>query len=98
MGVVSGIVGLCAWKAGDSMNMVGAALSSSSPASTVFALIDPRRGLNGTIPEEGLAAARVFLFAGACVSAVVYAAIVVALRAQMERTFDFTTRKLAGTT
>ncbi|MCH7962061.1 MAG: ABC transporter permease subunit [Planctomycetes bacterium] len=98
VGVVSGIVGLCAWKASDSLNMVGAALSSSSPASTVFALIDPRRGLNGTIPEEGLTAARVFLFAGACVSAVVYAAIVVALRAQMERTFDFTTRKLAGTT
>ena len=98
VGVISGIVGLCAFNAGGSMNMLGPILSASSPASAVFSLVNPREGLGTTINESGLVEARVAFFIGACISAAIYVAIVAALRQNMIQTFDNTTRKLAGTT
>ena len=95
-GVVSGIIGLCAWKSGADIAVLGAALSALSPATLVFACIEPGSALTDTIDSAGLPQARVALVVGSAIAAAVYAAIVYGVHASMVKNFDFTVRKLSG--
>ena len=95
-GVISGVIGLCAWKSGTGIAILGAVLSAFSPATLVYACINPDSALYETIDQTGLTQARVALVIGAAVGAAVYAAIVYGVHASMVKNFDFTVRKLAG--
>lgn len=96
VGVVSGVVGLCAWKSGSGIAVLGASLSAISPATLVFACIQPGSALEETITSAGLAQARIALVIGAAVAAAAYIGVVYAVHASMVKSFDFTVRKLAG--
>jgi ABC-2 type transport system permease protein len=97
-GVISGIIGLCAWKSGADIAILGAVLSALSPATLVFACINPDSALYETISQSGggLSQARVALVIGAAIAAAIYAAIVYGIHASMVKNFDFIVRKLAG--
>ncbi|MEM1330385.1 MAG: hypothetical protein AAGG07_07475 [Planctomycetota bacterium] len=112
VGVVAGIagtVGLCGWRSAAELTLVGPAIGGLSPSSVVFASIDPVDAMLGTLspqsgtgtsrvsPQDALPTARLSLLIGSAVSALLYAGIVLALRASMVRSFDVTVRKLAGT-
>lgn len=98
-GIVSGVVGLCGWKAGSGMQYAGPALAAMSPASLLWCLVEPGEAMSDTISQSGgtLDAARLSLFIGALALAMpVYLAIVYGIHAHMVRNFDMTVRKLAG--
>lgn len=95
-GVISGIIGLCAWKSGADIAILGATLSALSPATLVFACINPGSALYETIDQAGLPQARIALIVGSAIAAAIYAAIVYGVHASMVKNFDFTVRKLAG--
>ncbi|MBC7833687.1 MAG: ABC transporter permease subunit [Phycisphaerales bacterium] len=96
-GTVAGIVGLCAWNAGSELPMVGPAAAALSPATSIFALVEPESALTKTIDESGVQTARFSLIVGAMVSAAAHAALVYGVHANMVRAFDMTVRRLAGT-
>lgn len=96
VGVVAGIVGLCGYKSGTQLPVLGPAVAALSPATTVWALVEPEAALEKTLSGSGPGAARAGLFIGSLAAAGVYAAAVYGLHASMVRTFDFTVRKLAG--
>ncbi|MHC5005018.1 MAG: hypothetical protein ACYTJ0_18065 [Planctomycetota bacterium] len=94
--VVVGVLSLCAVPAGTSMTVLGSAFVTVSPINLLLALVYPAR----TIPSAlvtGIPAARLSLLIGAVVTAVVYAALVYGMHANMKRTFMMTVRRLAGT-
>lgn len=95
-GVISGIIGLCAWKSGADIAILGATLSALSPATLIFACIEPGSALYETIDQAGLPQARIALIVGSAIAAAIYAAIVYGVHASMVKNFDFTVRKLAG--
>ncbi len=97
-GIVSGVVGLCGYKAGSGMQYAGPALASMSPASLMWCLVESGDGMADTISNSGgtLDMARVSLFVGALLAAPAYLAIVYGIHAHMVRNFDMTVRKLAG--
>ncbi|MCB9845933.1 MAG: ABC transporter permease subunit [Phycisphaeraceae bacterium] len=98
-GVVAGIagtIGLCGWKAGADIQAIGPALAALSPASAIYAMIEPAYGMERTLSESGLGQARVTLAVGAVVAAGVYIGAVHAINAALVRNFDMTVRKLAG--
>jgi len=95
-GVVSGVVGVCAWRSGTDVPMLGAVLAAFSPATLIFASIEPTSAMYETVSSSGLTEARVALVIGAAVAAAVYAGIVYGVHASMVKNFDFTVRKLAG--
>lgn len=97
VGAAAGTVGLCAFQAGSELPLLGPAVAALSPAAAVFALIYPEEALAATLNESGPATARFGLLVGSFVAALVYAAVVYGIHANMVRTFDFTVRKLAGT-
>jgi len=98
VGVVSGIVGLCAWKSGEEISTVGPVLAGLSPGSVLFASAHPVDAMMGSIGgQSDLVAARIALLVGCAVSAGVYGAVVWGVHASMVRGFDMTVRKLAGT-
>jgi hypothetical protein len=95
--LISGIVGLCGWKAGEGLPFLGPVLASLSPASVLYTLVHPAEAMEGTVRRTGeLVGARSALFVGALVSAAVYLFVVYGLHASMVRNFDMTVRKLAG--
>jgi ABC-type transport system involved in multi-copper enzyme maturation permease subunit len=98
VGVVAGIVGLCGWNSGQTLPWVGPALCAMSPASLLYALVDPARGVHDTIKELGgnLAGARVSLLIGSWIGAAIYVVIVYGIHANMVKNFDTTVRRLAG--
>ncbi len=98
VGAASGLIGLCGWKSGSDFAYVGPALAAFSPASLVYALVDPANAAADTVTgsDGDLAATRVSLLVGACLWAAVYVAIVYGVHARMVRTFDMTVRRLAG--
>lgn len=97
VGVVAGMLGLCGWQGGRDLSMIGPALSALSPASLIFALVEPRDAMMETIINtNSLTTARLVLAIGCGFAALVYSAIVYAVHAGMVRTFDMTVRKLAG--
>lgn len=98
VGVVSGVVGLCAWQSGAGVPVLGPVMSGLSPASVVLAVVHPAEAMRDTVGREaGLASARLALAIGCVVSGLIYLAVVYGLHANMVRTFDATVRKLAGT-
>ena len=99
VGVVGGIVGLCGFNAGNSLAVLGPSLASTTPITVLYAVVLPEDAMAETIQQttNGLPAARVSLAIGAAIAAAVYFGIVLGIRAAMVRGFDFTVRKLAGT-
>jgi hypothetical protein len=96
VGLIAGVVGLCAYSASDQIPVAGPALSALNPVNLVFALVSPLNAFAATVEGSGLGTARVAFAFGAGLSVVINAALVFSLRAAMVRTFDQTTRKLAG--
>lgn len=98
VGVIAGVLGLCAWKSGTGVPMLGAVIAASSPATLIFAAIEPTEALYETVNSTGggLASARVALVIGAAVAAAGYVAVVYGIHASMVKNFDFIVRKLAG--
>lgn len=98
VGVIAGIVGLCGFNAGASIEHVGPALAATSPATVMYAVVNPGASLSSTVKSSGggLDTARTSLAIGAVISCGVYTAIVLGIHASMVRTFDATVRRLAG--
>jgi ABC-type transport system involved in multi-copper enzyme maturation permease subunit len=99
--ISAGIMGMCGWASAADMPVIGPALATLSPASLIDAMISPVERLDETVNEtggNGLSVARTAMAIGAIVSAGIYIAIVYGVLTAMVRNFDFTVRKLAGTT
>ena len=96
VGVISGIVGLCAWKSGSGISVLGPVLSAFSPATLIFSCIKPGNALFETIDNSNLGSARVSLISGSAIAAAVYIGVVFGIHASMVKNFDMTVRKLAG--
>lgn len=98
VGVVGAVVGGCGWQAAQSIPFLGPALAAMNPVTTLFALVDPATAFRGPLDNNpDLVSVRTSLAIGAVAGLGIYVAIILALRASMVRTFDMTTRKLAGT-
>jgi ABC-type transport system involved in multi-copper enzyme maturation permease subunit len=95
--VISGVVGLCGWRAAADVPYLGPFLAALSPASLIYTLIHPASGMDKTIVETGLTGARVSLWIGSAIAAAIYLVVVYGIHANMVKNFDFTVRKLAGT-
>lgn len=97
VGVVAGVVSLCGWQMGASVQAgIGPAICALSPASLLFALVDPASGAASTVASQGLGVARVGLTVGALAAAGIYSGVVYGMHASMVRRFDTTVRQLAG--
>src|SRR5690606_41056285 len=102
VGVVGGIVGLCAYNAVVDIPILGPILGALSPLTAAWAAVHAAEAMNSTVfstqatPAGGLVSARLALVAGSAVAAGVYVAVVYGVHANMVRTFDMTVRKLAG--
>jgi ABC-type transport system involved in multi-copper enzyme maturation permease subunit len=98
VGAISGVIGFCAFQAGETFDYVGPVIVSLSPGSLMYASIMPEDGLYGTVKSTGdLTAARVGLSMGAIIAAALMMAVVYGFRASLTHNFDMTVRKLAGT-
>ncbi|MFU8829017.1 MAG: ABC transporter permease subunit [Phycisphaerales bacterium] len=98
VGMTGGIVGTCAWQAGTGISTVGPFLSAWTPPSLAYASLNPLDALEASIRDPGdLGRARAGLIIGCVVATGAYALIVLAMKASMVKTFDSTTRRLAGT-
>ena len=97
VGAVSGVLGLCAWQAGGTLEILGPMLAGLSPATALFAMTDVGVGAEATIDTHGLETARLTLGAGVALGAIFYSVVVYAMRSSMIRRFDQTVRRLAGT-
>lgn len=97
-GVVGGIVGMCGWRSGADMETLGPVFAGLSPATAVYALIDPYNAMTSTVlGRSGTFEARLALGIGAAIGAVVFIGVVYGLHASMVKGFDTSMRKLAGT-
>ncbi|MBL4592119.1 MAG: ABC transporter permease subunit [Phycisphaerales bacterium] len=98
VGIASGILGLCGWASGSDMPTIGPALVTLSPASLLDATIVPVTRLQETVDSGrgGLNAARIAMAIGSVLAAAIYIGIVYGVRSALTRNFDFTVRKLAG--
>lgn len=97
VGVTTGVVGLCGWHAGTDVKFVGPALAALSPATALRAMVSPDNALTETLMSDASGvSARVSLGLGCILSAILHAAAVYGIRANMTRTFDMTVRRLAG--
>lgn len=97
IGLVGGTIGLCGWKAGGELPVVGPVLTALNPVTLVYGNIHPGVAMEETVSDQGVATARASLATGAVVSMIVYVGVILALRAGMVRNFDMTVRRLAGT-
>lgn len=97
VGVISGVVGLCAWNASGAIPWLGPVLGALSPASLLWACVRPFDGLTETLgrSNEGIDA-RIALAIGCAVSALIWAGVCYGIHSNMVRTFDMTVRRLAG--
>jgi ABC-type transport system involved in multi-copper enzyme maturation permease subunit len=97
VGAIAGVAGLCGWNAASGIPVLGPVIACLSPASALFSMLYPEDALAQTISSTGgIGSARVALFVGALVSAIVHAGICYGIHNHMVRTFDMTVRKLAG--
>jgi len=99
VGIVSGIVGLCGWQAGISIQFLGPALSAFTPLTVLQSSIQTAAAFANSrlASQEDLTVARISLATGAALAALIYTLVVLGIRANLVKTFDMTTRKLAGT-
>jgi len=98
VGVGAGLFGLCAWKAGESINLLGPMLTSMTPATSLYAMLYPGAAMIEAVSPtgSGLATARICAAVGAVLAAALYLVVVYGVHANMVRTFDVTVRRLAG--
>ena len=99
VGVIAGVVGLCAWQAAADLATLGPVVGGLSPIAAAHAVIAPESAMAATVVRAGgggLASARISLLLGAAIAAGLHIVIVYAIHASMTRSFDFTVRKLAG--
>lgn len=98
VGIVAGIVGLCGWKAGTNISVVGPAMSAATPLTALFSCIETARAFADTRIEgpSDLLIARLSLLVGALIASGIYTLIVLGIRTNMVKTFDRETRRLAG--
>jgi ABC-type transport system involved in multi-copper enzyme maturation permease subunit len=98
VGVVAGMVGLCAWRAAADVPLLGPVLAALNPAAAIVATIQPEVALQETVVRStgGMGAARTALIIGGLVSLAIHAAIIYGLVTAMTRNFDQTVRRLAG--
>jgi ABC-type transport system involved in multi-copper enzyme maturation permease subunit len=97
--VILGVLSLCGGQGGQAIPVVGAILSTISPATMINALLRPLDALGPTVQSGGgLASVEVNLVIGGLITATAYSLIVWGIRSNMVRTFDMTVRKLTGTT
>ncbi len=96
VGIVGGIIGVCGWSASANIQVIGPILAAFSPASLIYALVEPGSGLSETVARVGLLGARASLAIGACIAALCFSGVCYAIHANMVRTFDMTVRRLAG--
>ncbi len=98
IGSLGGVCGLLGWQAGASIPLVGPAAAAMNPVTLAYAITHPEVACARTVANDvTFTAARVGLLLGAVAAAAIYAGLVAALRSSMVRTFDSTTRRLAGT-
>lgn len=97
VGLVAGVISLCGWNAAADVQALGPVLAALSPASAIYALVEPADAMRRTIDGGTLTGARVALFVGALIAAGGYLMIVYGLHAHIVKNFDATVRKLAGT-
>lgn len=96
VGAISGVIGLCGWRAGVDASLIGPIMAGLSPASVVFALVAPLEAMDSTVRGSGVQAARVTLLVGSVCAAGLYAAIVYGVHSYTVKNFDFIVRRLAG--
>lgn len=98
VGVIGGIVGLCGWVSAENIPLIGPALSALNPVTILWSLVEPGVAFGGEAVSHpsDLPQARFGVAAGAIAAIALYTAVVFAMRTSMVRTFDVTTRKLAG--
>jgi ABC-type transport system involved in multi-copper enzyme maturation permease subunit len=98
VGLVGSIVGVCGWQAGTGISSLGPFLTAFTPPSLAYASLNPLAALRASITgQEDVGSARIVLAAGAIGTGIAYLMIVLAMKASMAKTFDATTRRLAGT-
>ncbi len=95
-GVVGGIVGVCGWAAGEEVPYLGPALTSLNPLTYVLGSVHPTASMEKTVEGASLTTGRTSLAIGALIALGVYFAVVMGMRTSMTKTFDMTTRRLAG--
>lgn len=97
-GVTAGVIGVCGWQAARSIEVVGPALGALNPVTLLWTLTDPGGAFVQSVKAPSdLTAARVAATVGALAAVAIYIGIVLGMQSSMVRTFDMTTRKLAGT-
>ncbi|MEO1128491.1 MAG: ABC transporter permease subunit [Planctomycetota bacterium] len=98
VGVITSIVGLCGWQAAQSIPVVGPALAALNPITLLWASVQPDDAFADSVSTLAeLPQARFGMAVGAIGATGVYIGIVLGMRSSMTRTFDMTTRRLAGT-
>ena len=96
VGLVAGVMGLCAWTAGREIQVLGPALAAISPASMLDAVFQPEEAMATSIEQSGLWTTRIAFMAGAAFATAIYAGVIFGVHSNMVRTFDVTMRRLAG--
>ena len=97
--VLAGVIGVCAWRAGSDIAIIGPALTCMNPGTAVYTIVRPENGALETLRSSagGRGVLRLALLLGAITSSAVYFVIIYSLHTSMVRTFDETVRRLAGT-
>lgn len=95
-GIIGGLIGICGWRAALDVPIVGPALAALNPLTYTLGAIDPSGAMFQTVSDSSLTAARVSLAIGAVICLAAYLTIVTGMRTSMVKTFDMTTRRLAG--
>ncbi len=99
VGVIAGLVGMCSYKGGQNIEMIGPVLAAMTPATAAFAGVYVEDALNETMNKQSapLEVARIGMFIGAAVFGAIWIAVVFGVRATIVHKFDMTVRRLAGT-
>ncbi len=94
---IVGVISLCAGVAGKNLSVPGAAVTTLSPITLLFAIVRPAEMIPSAL-SNSTGAARVALVVGAAGAGLLYSGVVYGLHNNMKRTFMMTVRRLAGTT
>ena len=96
VGAFAATLGICGLQSAASLSHAGPTIAGLTPGAMIYALVEPRTAMDTTITEAGLSTARTALAIGVVISLFASAGIIAAVRAAMIKTFDTSTRKLAG--
>ena len=97
LGSTAGVCGLIGWKAGEAIPFLGSVAVAMNPVTLIYAACFPEDAVAGSLAGGApLGPARFSLGVGAVIAAAAYVGLVFAILSSMVKTFDVTTRKLAG--